>query len=186
MKRGQAVIIGIFIFLMVVLAITFYLYYFGAPVTGRVVEERRVTLVEKERLIDNIIFPRSLEVFAVADRTTKEEFEVLNLNDKVVRVSCLFEPLQAAIPASSSCFTYDANGKFVSSGNIAISPGGKHVFTAAVTPFIDVETNINGSRVRVDIADGEYQRNIEMQVWSEDNGGMVFGARIPVRIIVAR
>ncbi|MBS3076688.1 hypothetical protein J4233_00275 [Candidatus Pacearchaeota archaeon] len=186
-QRGQAVLIGIFVVLLLVLALSFYFYYFGVPeVTGEVVGERNVALVMKENIADNLLVPKSLEVNAVIDEDNRENFDVVNYNDKIVNVGCTFLPFQEEVP-SSSCFTYDREGKFVGSGAVSILPGNTQTFTASVRPFDNVRIKRGSVETLINIREGEYHGEIELQAWpEEDSEKRVSIITIPVKIVVSK
>jgi hypothetical protein len=186
MKRGQTGLVVVFVILLIVLAFSFYFYYFGVPkLTGKVVDERNVTLVEKENLADNLLVPESLKVYTAAGVETKQGFKVVNYNDKIVSVSCNFPPFQDLVP-SSNCFTYDSDGQFVGlSGDVKILPGGNHVFTATVKPFSGIKIKRGSTETVVNIQPGEYSGDIELQAWfTEDQKKAVSVITIPVKIVV--
>ena len=185
MKRGQAIVIGILVVLLIVLGASFYFYYFGVPnVMGRATDVRRVTLVEKGGLADNLLVPQSLEIFALIDRDNVQEFSVSNYNDKPVNLECTFPPFQPEVP-SSYCFSYDSEGKFVGAGSVTVLPGRAHVFTAVVRPYNKEIVKQEGSQIKIDITPGEYSGEIELHAFSEeDEARTVSVIFIPVKIVV--
>jgi hypothetical protein len=184
-NRGQVFLIGIFVVLVIVLALSFYFYYNGVPTfTGRTVQEKKVTLVEKESLADKIVAPMSLNVYATIGEDNKEEFDVSNYNDKLIRVSCNFPPFQVGVP-SSQCFTYDANGNFVGTGEVSILPGRTQTFIASVRPHDNIRIQRGDVETRIDIGKGEYRGEIELRAYEEDKKETVSVISIPVKIFVS-
>lgn len=184
MKRGQAVILTIFVVLVLILAASFYFYYSGGiNLTGKSVE-KKVILVEDVNVMEEIVYPRSLMVAAPIGVTSKESFFVTNYNDEEVMVSCNFPPFQQYVP-SSKCFASDSGGDFITSDEVAIAPGERQEFTASVTPFGGRKISEGTTEIIIDIKEGEYSGDIELNAWVERGDERdVSVAIIPVRIIV--
>jgi len=184
MKKGQAFVITVFAVVVVAALTAFFLYYSGASVTGEVSGGREVTLIEKTSSAENLLVPSELKISAEIGKDNKETFEVVNLNEGIVEVSCFFPDFQEFVP-SSGCFTYDLEGNFVGDGKfVRILPGKGQTFTASVFPFANMRIKKGGSEILVDIRKGEYSGRIELNVMSGDENKKVSVISIPVRIFV--
>lgn len=186
MKGGQTFLIGIFALLFVIVVLAFYFYYFGVPkVAGEVVSEKKVSLITRDSLTDNLIFPRSLQVYAIIGEDSAQNFEVTNYDQSIVGVSCNFEPFQEGVP-SSKCFTRDPEGNFIGEGDVRILPGRTQIFTASVRPFNSVKIRKENKEVHVNIKPGIYNGEIELRAYSEENKESVSVVAIPVEIVIER
>jgi len=185
MKRGQAIIIGIFLILVIVLGFSFYFYYFGFPKAEYATSGRTVVLIERESPIDNLLVPKELEVFAKIGQNNFNEFSVSNYNARSVSLSCNFPPFQPGVP-SSRCFSYDSEGKFIGNGIVIVPPGGTYIFTAAVYPFESMDLQIDGSKFKIPALEpGMYKGEVELEVSFEgDEKKTVSMISIPVKIFV--
>jgi hypothetical protein len=185
-NRGQVFVIVVFVVLIIILGLSFYFYYFGLPeikLTGETVK-KKVTLVEKESLADNLLVPEILSVYAPIGKDSREEFQVSNYNAEAIKVSCNFPPFQEGVP-SSRCFTYDSDGNFVGLGEVRILPGKSQTFMASVTPFDNIRVRKNSRDISINIQEGEYTGEIELQAYTEnDEKKTVSVITIPVRIFV--
>ena len=187
MKKGQAVFIVILILIIIVIIFVMISYFSQTPITGKAIDENQVEEKEEPRqnLFNNIETPESIQMVAEIEENNRESFEVRNLNDQIIRMSCSFPDFQAFVPASS-CFTFDRDGNFVSSeNNVRILPGQKQTFTVSVFPFDDLEIRKNDTVTKVTIQEGEYNRYVILRAWLEEgHRGESDELRIPIKVFV--
>lgn len=184
MRGGQAVVTAIFIVLVLILAASFYFYFTGGvELTGKSVE-RKVTLIERQSIAENLVMPNKLMIVAPIGISSREEFEITNYNDRDVTIKCDFPPFQDYVP-SSNCFALDEDGDFLTYDEVLVPPGETQMFSAVVTPFKDRRVQDGRQSVVVDIKEGSYHGEVEIEAWVEEDGERDISIRIiPVEIIV--
>jgi hypothetical protein len=183
-SKGQTIVIAIFVIVLIIAIASFFFYYSGTPITGESSGDKKVTIVEKVSAAENLVVPDELSITAKIGEDNREYFEVTNLNDNPVSVSCLFPALQEYVP-SSNCFTYD-DGQFVGEDKgISISPGKTQMFVASVMPFKDLKVTRGDKEILVDITEGTHRGEIELSAWFEgEETKTVSVITIPIKIFV--
>jgi hypothetical protein len=177
----KSVVVGLLLAVAVIVFLTSGYFIFNS-VTGNVSENSETGAVGVEKdLFSAMLVPNSLSISASIGADSQENFEVKNLNDVPVMISCDFPAFQDLVP-SSMCFTYNSEGNFVGNGSVEIKSGESQRFTIVVHPYDGIKIQKNDGLILVDITAGDYSGEVALGASTDETAEQK--KRIPVKIIV--